>query len=410
MKTSAAALVARPPLAWTLILCTAIFIARRPDLLQAPQFWAEDGPVFFLQSRTLGADALFTPSAGYLHTVLRLIAWLAALVDPTLSPALYCAAAAGCTLYVAARTQSSRFPLPPSIGYALAVVTVPDAFEVLLTLTNLQWILAGGLLLVLIAREPESPRQCAHDAAAVALLGLTGPFVIVGAPLFAWRAWYRKTGFSFALAAIAGAAAAIQLTLIIRYSLGDTAQSIAAETLLAVPGMRVGASLLTGGRLGAMAGVPVGTAWGVATLAVIAAMALRRDEARLERIWLALAFVGLLAAALYRCRQVLPDVFHGAGSRYFFPLQLIALWLVVATASAQRAWSSRAALVALAIIVVLNVPRLREPAFTDHNWAHYVAKIRQGEAVTVRINPDWEFEVPGVGPRQTLLAGQVAKP
>src|SRR5436190_23821070 len=98
--------IARPPLWCTLLVCGMILFARRPDLIRLPQFWAEDGAVFFLQSRTLGADALIEPSAGYLHTVQRLVAWLASWTDPVLSPAIYVGAAGLLTLYVAARTQS----------------------------------------------------------------------------------------------------------------------------------------------------------------------------------------------------------------------------------------------------------------------------------------------------------------
>lgn len=406
--TAAMRWLRRPPLSATLLACAIVLAARRPDLLQAPQFWAEDGPVFFLHARTLGADSLFLPSAGYLHTVLRGIAWLATWTDPTLAPAFYCCAAGAMTLYVAALTQSPRFPFASSPGYALAVVLVPDAFEVLLTLTNLQWILAAGLLLILIAHEPLRRGERVHDVVALVALGLTGPFVIVFAPLFAWRAWVRRTRFSLILAVGASAAAAVQGITILQNPVGMAVAPIALDTLVAIPGVRVGVSLLAGGRLPAAAGLVPATVCGVLTLFAVAFLAGRPGEARRERVCLGLAFAGLLVVALYRCRYVLPHVFHGAGSRYFFPLQLIALWLLLAAAGARQSALARVASAALLVVVAMNAARLREPAFTDFDWALNASKIRRGERVTVRINPDWEFTVPEAQPLSNRLAAEVA--
>src|SRR5262245_35341761 len=58
--------LARPPLWGTLAVSAAILIWRRPDAFHTPQFWAEDGEIFFAQSRLFGSAALLEPSAGYL--------------------------------------------------------------------------------------------------------------------------------------------------------------------------------------------------------------------------------------------------------------------------------------------------------------------------------------------------------
>src|SRR3954469_13020568 len=69
--------IVRPALRWTVAACGGILFARRPDMVLNPQFWAEDGPVFFAQARIHGIAALVEPYAGYFHTVLRLVAWIA---------------------------------------------------------------------------------------------------------------------------------------------------------------------------------------------------------------------------------------------------------------------------------------------------------------------------------------------
>jgi hypothetical protein len=92
---------------------------------------------------------------------------------------------------------------------------------------------------------------------------------------------------------------------------------------------------------------------------------------------------------------VLPAVYFGAGSRYFYPLQLIALWLVIEAAVAAQPILARYARLALMLIALLNIPRMREPAFTDLEWSEYASAIRRGEEVIVPTNPSWEFTMPG---------------
>ena len=59
----------------------ALLFARAPDALRAPQFWAEDAVIFWVQQYEHGfLGALLRPSAGYQHVMPRLIA-----ADPTAS-------------------------------------------------------------------------------------------------------------------------------------------------------------------------------------------------------------------------------------------------------------------------------------------------------------------------------------
>jgi len=56
----------------------ALLFARAPDALRAPQFWAEDAVIFWVQQYEHGLlGSLLRPLAGYLHVMPRLIAALA---------------------------------------------------------------------------------------------------------------------------------------------------------------------------------------------------------------------------------------------------------------------------------------------------------------------------------------------
>ncbi len=52
----------------------ALVIARRPDAITNPQFWAEDGKYWFADAYNHGAQALLQSYEGYLQTLPRLVA------------------------------------------------------------------------------------------------------------------------------------------------------------------------------------------------------------------------------------------------------------------------------------------------------------------------------------------------
>src|SRR5438874_4257089 len=68
---------------------TLILFSRRPEMVLHPEFWAEDGWIFFVQADTQGADALVTPYGGYHHLLLRILAAAAASLDARWIPVAY---------------------------------------------------------------------------------------------------------------------------------------------------------------------------------------------------------------------------------------------------------------------------------------------------------------------------------
>src|SRR5258708_2179434 len=68
-----------------MLAATVILLIRKTDAFANPQFWAEDF-TFLLNGQDDGIRALFVPLAGYLHAIPRLIAAIAAPLDPCLQP------------------------------------------------------------------------------------------------------------------------------------------------------------------------------------------------------------------------------------------------------------------------------------------------------------------------------------
>lgn len=379
-----------PPKAAVIALCAAVLGLRRAEAWSNPQFWAEDG-VFYARARIAGSHAFLETMGGYLHTVLRAVAAVAARADPAWAPAIFVAAATAATLYVAGLAISGRSNLPRFAGFsALAVVLVPETHEVLLNLVNLQWVLGAGLILVLLSSEPLRPGQRAHDFVAAAAMGMTGPFCIILLPLFLLRAARRRTKASFLLCAIVGACAVVQ-ALMLRSEpaspLYGAQGSIPYRFILPIIGRRIGGSILMGSLLGPDTDQVIGSLVGLMTLAGVAFLAFRPGLHRTVRTGLGLAFFLMLAGTLYRASNGFFLFFTPeTRARYVYIPQLLAIWLLI-TAAAQPGRAGRICAFLCAWALLVNLPRLHEPAYRDLHWRDYAARIRAGEAVSIPINP-----------------------
>src|SRR5258707_268432 len=110
---------------WFLALSALLLVLRKPWALYAPQFWAEDGSVFFSRDVLMGVRAFLKPYQGSLHLLPRLVAWVAShSADVAWWPGIYNAAAFIGMLGVFVRLASPRLDLPGKPWLALALVVV----------------------------------------------------------------------------------------------------------------------------------------------------------------------------------------------------------------------------------------------------------------------------------------------
>lgn len=176
-------------LAW--LACLATLVLRKPDTLLHAQFFAEDGSEWFSDAYN-GDGSPLKPYASYLHLIPRSVAWLADAL-----PCAYIPLAYNVTALALSSLACAWFALPHfrhvvrddrlRICVCLLCAAWPGAFEILGSLTNLQWYLGCWAMLVCFMRWPRSAARCAALACAYFVVLLSAPTLLALAPVLAIR-------------------------------------------------------------------------------------------------------------------------------------------------------------------------------------------------------------------------------
>lgn len=176
----------------TFLLLLAILIQRGWVRLSIPDFWAEDGRVFFLDALTDGVRSLLHPMAGSYFTIERLIMLGAVKLAPLAwVPFVVCLACIGVTAFIMSRIVADDYDwLVPSptvrLMAACLFCLLPGLNEMLGNLCNLNWILFCWPLLAGL-QDPRRPLT-GVTMAAIALVAISVGTSILLVPLFVWRA------------------------------------------------------------------------------------------------------------------------------------------------------------------------------------------------------------------------------
>lgn len=376
-----------------------LLILRKPWALRTPQLWAEDGSIFLNDMAQYGAASLLRPYQGYLHLIPRLTAWIAAqTADVRWWPLMYNLGALLVAAAVLFRLTSPRLAVTHRRLLILAFALVAQSGEVLFNITNAQWLAAFLLMIQLWLTEPRSKLAAAADVALLILAGLTGPFVVLLLPLFAWQAWRQRNRYRLGVLAVVVACAGIQISYLLQ-AYGQTPPPTAFHffNYLGVLSARLVVWPFLGAHLVAAlpAAALVGIGAAVAIPVLIWTVRDRHDRPFALEVLVILAI--LLAAATWRSRPdewSLHDV--SDGDRYFFIPRVLFVWLVVWLFDA-RPRRLAVTLVALCLAgVATELPDHYIPAPPDYHWAAHCDPIRRGVPATIPTLPDgWTFHYPG---------------
>jgi hypothetical protein len=397
-----------------------VLVARRPDAIFHAQFWAEDGHVWIADAYNLGwFPALFRPWTGYFMTLPRIGAALAMLAPLTWAPLILnlialCVQALPVNLLLSARSTAWG-TLRQRAALVIAYLVLPNCSEVSNGITEVQWVLALGAFLILVAQLPRTARAWSFDIFVLALCGLTGPFCLFLFPIAAFLALKRREPARWLHVGILAAASAVQayaLLFIARSSDPLDGRVQGAKTLGAGVGplLRiVGCDVYLGALIGSNGlGIHAGGVLlallvlvSLAGTAIIVVCFLRSGiEMRLLILLTLLLFAASLASSSVKPppgMSVWENLAEVGGIRYwFFPTLAFAWSLLICVR--QRSTFVRMAACYLLVFMCIGVVRdWRHPALEDMHYKDYVTRLQSappGETVTIPINPKgWEMRL-----------------
>jgi hypothetical protein len=402
-----------------LYLAAVVLVAsRRPDGLTNPQFWAEDGTVWFAQAYNDGPlTALLTPWTGYVQSFSRLVAATSLLVPLRHAPLVFNVAAVLAQALAPFFLASSRLAsiLPDArvrLLAALLWIGAPNGFEIQSNVTNTQTHLALLALLLVLAAPPRRALGRICDVILILLAGFSGPTCVLLVPVAALAWWHDRQRWRLVLLLTLLLPAAVQGATYLSSDGRGRMQTPLGATPLGFLQI-VGGQIVVGGTLG-MDGYRalrwLGGFWSAtgAALAGIAGMAFaaralwlsRSMPLRLFVLFAALALVaGLTSPAIVHVPRWEGLLVPGAGIRYYAPP--ILAWLAIMLWSAAHDPDARVKHVARALlagVLLIGMPLdWRVAPRPDLDFATHAARFaaaEPGTLVRIPIPPaGWEMRL-----------------
>jgi hypothetical protein len=419
-----------------------LLVLRRTDAITNPQFWAEDATVFFQENLKLGCwQALHTYFRGFPYLAQTLIACAATPVPIARVPLAY-----NLVAYTVAAASLAAFSLPSfrhvirsdarRVVFCIAVAAIPQARELVGSITNTSWYLGIWLMLLTIMRLPRAPIGLAALAVGCWLATFSTPLSVVAAPLWLARAVHAGLGKRRSEAIFAALGLAAVLVLIgAAGDLGrDPGRSISpVRPLLNIVSLRVladaalGSTTLlrladrfTNGVVYAVAGsllVALGTlAWTARWRSL--PFLLYSAYGIVASCTLALVGHRFLAALANNLGLLIEKSVFFSGRYQVLPVSLIYLAFL---ATIDRLPRARARAIATGVMMLwlmaTEAPSFVLPPFRDLQWPSRAAQLERklttgsSEPLTIPINPDrygyrfnLAFDLRAIAPEVTVPA------
>ncbi|MFH1554663.1 MAG: hypothetical protein ABII76_07340 [Pseudomonadota bacterium] len=364
-----------------------IMLFRINIYLAQPSFWAEDLPIFWFHAyRDPFYEPFLIPYSGYLNFAPRLIAALAEFFPYKVHPAFYVYASVLMSAWTAAVLSVSSGARAQGVIFGLLLALVPHSGEVWATPANLQWVMACALPVLALGPIPSSRFVRGNQLAFVLATALTGPFMIVSAPLWVYRAaraFRTRDGFGALLVAIALCGALVQLHFIANQvvTVSSAGESHLVRTFIQI--------LL---RWIEPVSREIG-AWSIAFCALMI-LGLFYGHQRVFRAGFIFLIFAIFTSVLYKFKNTY-DAFIGLnGDRYFYiPEVLAAFCLSSLIFDDVNRWVKAIAAMLLVRMLFLaaEIPILpREPVSFARDWRGYAHLIGRQD-ILVTFPPQWQF-------------------
>lgn len=376
-----------------LLIFTFTLFNKTPQQFICPQFWAEDGVIFFTEAMKNGAHSFTIPYAGYLHLIPRAIAFLATFLPTIYSPFIYFYFSNIVLLVLAWSYLSLCKQSYSDLFLVFSTVLVPTKGEIFTSLTNLQWVIAPFILIIFYSDTRLSKLSKAFFSLALFFVCMTGPFSLFFLPFVIATFFIQKNSvYRLINLAIYLAATSFQISQVLgsgRYQKTPLAIKSCLTFFLTnfLSSIFIGRFALKAPILGIAIALTF-TFW----ILFCFCRLVRKDK--IMALCLAGSSVGLLfvSYASYTADLFTPMGPFADGSRYFYIPSLLLIWLLgylVLKIHELKAVS----MLFLALIAFSAITSFRNPPLVDLEWYETMKNPNRSE--TILINPPpWKISIP----------------
>jgi lipoprotein signal peptidase len=395
------------------LLSFAILISRRPEMLLNPQFWAEDGRIWYADAYNHGIHfSLFTPDNGYFQTLPRLTAVLGQAIPLHDGPVFFLLVALAIQVVTALFIISPRMSgiiadLRARILLAFIYLALPHSWEVFANLTNSQWHIALLAMLILVAKPGSGWVSLSFDYVIFAILALTGPFCLLLLPIGAVQLFRRRDAHTVTLLAILSLGAVVQGISLL--SVGRTLRpqlEASVELFFRIIGRNIFAGAVLGSN--GFDALQRRSFWRLSVvvlfnLAGFAALGLALYRSKPEvRLMILFSSLICLTALVLPAVTELPGQWqvmatYDTATRYWFiPIFTSFAVLIYFAFSKEFRVLQKAAIAILLFSSVGLVFDWKLPPLKDLDFPRHAAAFENapsGSEVVIPINPDWEMKL-----------------
>jgi hypothetical protein len=395
------------------IVSLLVIFSRRPDVLLNPQFWAEDGRVWYAEAYNQGAIySLTTPQDGYFQTISRIGAVFSQMFPLACGPLVFNLIAISAKILVVSFIASSRFSkLIPNVYGRLLIgfiyLALPVAFETHGNLTNVQWHLALLSFLIIIAAPSDKLYWKIFDFTIILISALSGPFCILLLPIVVIKWLITKEKRSIYFIIILAAVSAIQIIPLLLTE-RPSRQPLGANIGLffeIIGGHIFFSSIFGDNNYGHVFYRELWNAWIAAPMVLLgfSLLIFTFIKSNLE-LRLFLIFSGLIIAGALISPAASSEIPQWealstpiTGSRYWMiPIFCCFVSMIYLAYNAEFSAVRYLSIGLLTLSLVGIISDWKYPRFEDLNFQKYAAEFKNvpaGQEVIIPINPGWEMRL-----------------
>lgn len=386
------------PLWWFAFVSIVLHILRQPQAFLHPQFWAEDGKVFFQQDFYFGPGAFLKTYAGYLHLWPRVWVFFFGFLPLLWLPFVYKLFSLFTHALLLTVIASKRFPgshLQKAMCM-LIIPLVPHDGEAYLNLANSISFCCLITAAMCILNAPKSWTVRIFETLAFAVLGATGPYFIFIFPVAAVYFHLRENRFGY-LHRMIGYGAGVVLQ-VVYFSIAERPENLDTHPAFSVwaKAIRVALKCLEFGKVP----FPKFIEWimAIATLAALLICLWPRIKELLRQKFTPQTFLAGIAAANLMASMWVGRVylntlgpFSGA-SRYYLVSYVLLLWALTLDWDNGHPRLKRAMIACSIFFSVLNFSSMMPSRGVE--WSGQVKELEETGRVNMQALPlqeEWQF-------------------